>query len=209
MTNPTSPGHPLFPIPRPRLILIRKGGERGQELPNGGEKRPCYFYFVKRDCKNGKECPFSRHAKLRDKTENNGPPRSRAHLRRAEERRRAAISKREIVREGTSARIHISRIGRPKVAASSTSSPSPKKSARFFYVTHTKQYVVEVREGTKWRSVEDPYQRHSNPRLREEKTFLSENVRGPTEAAKTAGDLLFEVPSGDASSRRRHGPAQG
>ena len=55
------PGVPVVPDakakthPRPK----GRGKESRSESPNGGEKGPCYFYLVKRDCENGNDCPFT------------------------------------------------------------------------------------------------------------------------------------------------------
>ena len=57
-----------------------KGKGNGGRSPKDGEQRPCYFYLVKRDCRNGKDCPFSHDTKLLDKAEKNAPPTSRSAL---------------------------------------------------------------------------------------------------------------------------------
>ena len=78
--KPDKPGVPAVPEPKakshPHPPKGRGKGGRSS-LPNG-EKRPCYFYLVKRNCRNGKDCPFSQDTKLRDKAEKAGPPKSRS-----------------------------------------------------------------------------------------------------------------------------------
>ena len=78
--KPNNPGMPVLPDPKAKSHPHpAKGKGRGDRYnsPSGGEKRPCYFYLVKRDCSNRKNYPFAHDAKLREQAEKIGPPRSR------------------------------------------------------------------------------------------------------------------------------------
>ena len=96
----------------------------------------------------------------------------------------------------------LSQGGAIKIAVSSTTSPKQKKSVSFSTVINTKTFMVPVRDGTRWRTPKDPYQRHSNPRSCDPSFFEDpervENVKAQTEAAIAAGELMREV-----ASRRR------
>ena len=89
-----------------------------------------------------------------------------------------------------------------KVVVTSTVSATTKKSISFSNAIQTKQYRVPVKEK---RTAEDPYQRHSKPRLCDAGSFAStehlESVKAHAETARSAGELLHEV-----ASKRRFKP---
>ena len=78
--KPDKPGVPVVPDPKAKTHpRPGKGkGRGGRSSSPTGDKRPCYFYLVKRDCRSGKNCPFARDTKLREQAEKMGTPRSRS-----------------------------------------------------------------------------------------------------------------------------------
>ena len=78
--KPDKPGVPVVPDPKAKTHPHPgKGkGRGGRSNSPTGDERPCYFYLVKRDCRNGKNCPFAHDTKLREQAEKMGPPRSRS-----------------------------------------------------------------------------------------------------------------------------------
>ena len=89
-----------------------------------------------------------------------------------------------------------------KIAVTSSASATAKKSVCFSNAIQTKQYRVPVKEGTRWKTLKDPCQRHSTLRFCDASSFSSpehlESVKAHAEAARFAGELLREV----ASKRR-------
>ena len=148
---------------------------------------------VKRDCKNGKDCPFSHDTKLREKAEKNGPPNSRS----ASPKGRGD----KVCRDSPIPKGKLQKRRQVPLRAQDRETGS----VTFSNATHTKQCVILVKAGTRWRKVKDPYQRHSSPRLCDGKVCVThehkENVRAHSEATRQAGDLLHEV-----ATKRRFKP---
>ena len=158
---------------------------------------------MKRDCRNGKNCPFAQDTKLREQAEKMGPPRSRSASPKGRgDRACRDFQKGNCTRGDKCPYSH--KADKPaapaiKIAVTSITLPKKKKGVSFSGVIDTKTYVVPVKDGTRWRTPQDPYQRHRNPRLCDSSIFEDpdrvENVKAQTEAASAAGELLHEVAS--------------
>ena len=169
--KPDKPSAPVIPDPKAKTHPHPgKGkGRGGRSNSPSGDKRPCYFYLVKRDCRNGKNCPFARDTKLREQAEKMGPPRSRS----ASPKGRGDRACRDF-QKGNCSRgdkcPYSRKVDKPaapavKVAVTSATVPKQKKSVSFSTVINTKTFVIPVKSGTRWRTPKDPYQRHRNPKL--------------------------------------------
>ena len=156
---------------------------------------------MKRDCKNGKDCPFSHDTKLRDKAEKNGPPKSRS----ASPKGRGDKVCRDFLlgrckRGDKCAYVHKSdKPATPaiRMAATSPNQVRAKKTVKFSDVIHTKPYVIPVKEGVRWRKPKDPYQKQSKPRLCDMSRFSTtehiENVEAHMAAARSSADLMYDL----------------
>ena len=169
--KPDKPGVPVVPDPKAKTHpRPGKGkGRGGRSNSPSGEKRPCYFYLVKGDCRNGKNWPFAHDTKLREQAEKMGPPRSRS----ASPKGRGDKACRDF-QKGNCSRgdkcPYSHKVDKPaapaiKIAVTSTTLPRQKKGVSFSTVFNTKSFVNLVKDGTRWRTPKDPYQRHRNPRL--------------------------------------------
>ena len=158
-------------------------------------ERPSTLFFVVVGCIG-----------LREQAEKLGPPRSRS----ASPKGRGDKACRDF-QKGNCSRgdkcPYSRKVDKPaapaiKMAVTSTSLQKQKKSVSFSNAINTKTFVVPVRYGARWRTLKDPHQRHSNPRLCNTTFFEDpervENVKVQTEAAIAAGELIHEV-----ASRRR------
>ena len=142
----------LFLNPRQsRIRILRKDEARevGLPLPNG-EKRPCYFYLVKRSCRNGKDCPFSQDTKLRDKAEKAGPPKSRSASPKGRGDKVCRDFQKGNCKRGDKCP-YSHKSDKPaapaiKIAVTSTASGTIKKNVSFFNAIQTKQFIVPVKE---------------------------------------------------------------
>ena len=178
---------PVVPEAKAKARPHPKGNGQGlrAESPAAGGKRTCYFYLVKRDCQKGKECHFSDDTKLREKAEKNGPLKSSSASPKGQ---------------------GVPRFPEGKLQEGGQVSLLTQVRVRFSDTTYIKPYVIEVREGTGWRKVKDPYQRHSNPRLCDEKIFLTNKHKVFRRILRLRDAQVISyarLPTRDASSRRR------
>ena len=68
--KPKADAGPVLPSPQPKQHAKGKG-KRGKSRtrspsPKDKKKIPCHFHFIKKSCKNGKDCPYSHDQKVFD-----------------------------------------------------------------------------------------------------------------------------------------------